>query len=362
MTTQLKDRTRLILWLTVCLLLSVAISGTADAQYTQFNLVSTNSPSTPNNDAHLVNGWGLAFFPTSPFWVSDNGTGVSTLYDHSGTPVPGTKPLVVTIPPAPSKPFGPVGLPTGIVPNSTGGFVVSENGSSGPSFFLFDTEDGTISGWNPSVDLNNAIIAVDNSGSHAIYTGLAIARNRNGTFLYAADANNNKVDMYDSNFHLVKSFTDPATPAGMGAYGIQQIRGLLYVTFGTPVPFQGGAIDVFDTNGKLLKRLATNGPAGPLEAPWGTALAPGDFGPFSNALLIGNVDDGHINAFNPKTGAFLGALTYANGRKVTIGGLWALQFGAGNPANGDKNQLFFTAGPNGYRKGLFGMITAKGTD
>ena len=357
MTTQVKDHAKLVLWLTVLLIFMTAIHGTALAQYLQFNLVSTSSPFTPNNDPNLVNGWGLAFFPTSPFWVADNFTGVSTLYDHSGTPLN----LVVTIPLS-SHPLAPVSLPTGIVTNSTSGFVVSEGANSGPALFLFDTEDGTISGWNPSVDLTHSIIAVDNSASGALYTGLAIARNSSGTFLYAADAVNNKVDMYDSKFHLVKSFSDPATPAGLSVYGIQQIGGRLYVTLGSPVPFQGGAIDVFNTNGKLLRRLTTNGPGGPLEAPWGTALAPGDFGPLSNDLLIGNVDDGHINAFDPKTGNFLGTMTHPNGKKITIGGLWALQFGAGNPANGDKNQLFFTAGPANYNKGLFGMITAKGTD
>jgi uncharacterized protein (TIGR03118 family) len=269
---------------------------------------------------------------------------------------------VVTIPPAPSQPFGPTGTPTGIVTNSTAGFVVSEGSNSGPALFLFDTLDGTISGWNPNVDLTHAIIAVDDSASGALYTGLAVAKNSSGTFLYAADAVNNKVDMYDSSFHLVKSFSDPAPPNGFSVYGIQNVGGRLYVTFGTPVPFQGGAIDVFSTNGKLLRRLTTNGPEGPLEAPWGTALAPGDFGTLSNSLLIGNVDDGHINAFDPKTGNFVGAMTHPNGQKVTIGGLWGLQFGAGNPANGDKNQLFFTAGPSNYRKGLFGMIEAKGTD
>jgi uncharacterized protein (TIGR03118 family) len=268
---------------------------------------------------------------------------------------------VVTIPLS-SHPLAPVSLPTGIVTNSTAGFVVSEGANSRPALFLFDTEDGTISGWNPSVDLTHAIIAVDNSASGALYTGLAIAKNSSGTFLYAADAVNNKVDMYDSSFHLVKSFSDPSTPHGLSVYGIQKINGRLYLTLASPVPFQGGAIDVFDTTGKLLRRLTTNGPAGPLQGAWGTALAPGDFGPLSHTLLIGNVDDGHINAFDPKTGKFLGAMTHPNGKKITIGGLWALQFGAGNPANGDKNQLFFTAGPANYNKGLFGMITAKGTD
>jgi uncharacterized protein (TIGR03118 family) len=354
MNTQLK-RTRLVLCVTVAVLLLTTFHTPAFAQYVQFNLVSSEARGTAHVAPHLINGWGLAFFPTSPFWVANNGTGTSTLYDHSGTPIP----LVVTIPPAPSQPFGPQGTPTGIVTNNTGGFMVSENGISGPALFIFDTEDGTISGWNPNVDFTNAVIAVDNSASSALYTGLAFAKNSNGAFLYAADAVNNKIDMFDSNFQLVKSFTDPNPPPGLAVYGIQNVHGKLYVTLATPFPLQGGAIDIFNTDGKFVRRLTANGPEGPLQAPWGTALAPSDFGPLSDTLLIGNVDDGHINAFDPKTGAFLGMMTRPNGNPVSIGGLWALQFGAGSPNNGNKNELFFTAGPAGYRKGLFGMIQAK---
>jgi uncharacterized protein (TIGR03118 family) len=355
MTTQLGKRTQLVLRLTVAALTLIIFHTSAIAQYRQFNLVSTSSPRTPHNDPNLINGWGLAFFPTSPFWVADNGTGVSTLYDHSGRQVP----LIVTIPPAPSQPFGPQGTPTGLIANDSGGFMVSENGNSGSALFIFNTLDGTISGWNPNVDLTHAVIAVDNSASHTLYTGLAFAKNANGAFLYAADAVNNKIDMFDSNFNLVKSFSDPNTPPGLSVYGIQNIRGRLFVTLATPVPMQGGAIDIFNTDGKFLRRLTTNGPEGPLQAPWGLALAPDNFGPLSNNLLIGNVDDGHINAFDPKTGAFVGEMTHSNGSPIAIGGLWSLHFGAGNPANGNKNELFFTAGPAGYRKGLFGLIQAK---
>jgi uncharacterized protein (TIGR03118 family) len=358
MMAQLRIRARVILWLTVAVVFVAAANSQALAQYNLFQLDSTSSPGSAANDPNLVNGWGLAFFPTSPFWVSDNGTGLSTLYDHSGTILG----LVVTIPPAPSKPLGPKGTPTGIIANPTPGFAVTQKGHSGAAAFIFDTLDGTISGWSPGVDVTHAIIAVDNSASHAVYTGLAFATNAKGSFLFAADAGNNKIDVFDGKFHRVMSFRDPATPSGLSAYGIQNIGGELYVTFGSLVPNQGGAVDVFSASGKLLRRLITNGPGGHLEAPWGAALAPKDFGHFSNALLIGNVDDGHINAFDRKTGTFLGALKFSNGKDIAIHGLWALQFGAGSPANGDKNQLFFTAGPDKYRKGLFGMITANGTD
>jgi uncharacterized protein (TIGR03118 family) len=355
---QFRIRMRTMVGFTVALVFVAAASSQALAQYSLFQLDSTSSPASAADDPNLVNGWGLAFFPTSPFWVSDNGTGLSTLYDHSGTILG----LVVTIPPAHGAPAGSKGTPTGIIANPTTGFAVTEKGHTGSAPFIFDTLDGTISGWSPGVDGTHAIIAVDNSASHAAYTGLAFATNAKGAFLFAADAGNNKIDVYDSKFHLAMSFKDPATPPGLSVYGIQNIGGELYVTFGSLVPNKGGAVDVFNTSGKLLRRLTKNGPGGPLEAPWGTALAPKDFGHFKNALLIGNVGNGRINAFDRKTGAFLGALKFANGKDIAVPGLWALQFGAGNPANGDKNQLFFTAGPDGYRKGLFGMITANGTD
>lgn len=338
--------------LLVVMALVVSFSTTATAQYTQLNIASDVSGRALNTDPNLRNGWGLAFFSTGPFWVSDNDTGVATLYAHFRK-----LPLVVTVPVAPTNPFnGPVGSPTGIVANPTSGFVVSANGNSGPGIFLFDTIDGTISGWNPSVDFTHAIVAVDNSASFAVYTGLALGTVGNNTFLFAADANHNVIDVYDGSFNLVNSFTDPAPPAGLGVYGIQNINGQLYVTLATPVPLQGGAVDIFGTDGTLIQRLSTSGPGGHLEAPWGVALAPNNFGPASNKLLVGNVDDGHINILDPSSGAFLGQLKDVNGERITIGGLWSLAFGAGNVANGGTNQLFFTAGPVGYVHGVFGVI------
>lgn len=337
----------------IFLAVALAMSITASAQYKQINLVSTKGVSTPHKDPNLVNGWGMAYFPGSPFWISDNGTGVSTLYDQFGN----INSLVVTIPPAPSMPFGPIGTPTGIIANPTQDFRVTENHVTGTSFFVFATLDGTISGWNPTVDLTHAIIAIDNSANHAVYTGLAFARtSRPQTLLFAADAANNIIDVYNGGFHFVRSFTDPSTPPGLSVYGIQNLNGKMYVTLASPVPFQGGAIDIFDTNGNLLKRLSTNGPGGPLEGAWGMAIAPANFGPFSNALLVGNVDDGHINAFDPNTGAFLGTMLNQHGQPIAIHGLWALNFGANNDVNGATNVLFFCAGPDNYARGLFGKI------
>jgi uncharacterized protein (TIGR03118 family) len=343
------------------------VTTAARAQYIQKNLVANRHGYQEGHvDPLLVNGWGLAYLPGSPFWISDNFTGVSTLYTDKGDKLP----LVVTVPPAPSKPFGPIGSPTGIVANTTSDFVISKGSKSGPALFIFATIDGTISGWNPNVDPTNAIIMVDNSGETpfpAVYTGLAIGRNSSGhNVLYAADADNNRIDMIGGTWNSIGNFTDSSTfvPSGEAVYGIQNVNGKLYVTFATMIPLQGGAVDVFNTDGVLVTHFAVNSPAGPLQAPWGIALAPADFGKFSNALLIGDVDDGKINAFDPVTHSFLGQLADPAGKTIVIegatGGLWGLAFGGGTQANGQSNQLFFAAGPNGYFDGLFGMIHATG--
>jgi uncharacterized protein (TIGR03118 family) len=340
-------------------LLALALAApSAMAQYREVNLVSTSSRTTPHNDSNLVNGWGIAFFPDAPYWLSDNATGKSTLYDQFGNIIP----LVVTIPPAPSQPFGPVGSPTGIIANPTQGFVVTENGVSGASAFVFATLDGTISGWAPSVDLNNAIVAVDNSASFALYTGLAYAQTGPHVLIYAADAVNNKIDIYNSKFQWVKSFSDPAAPAGLAVYNVQNINNQIYVTYASLAPNSGGAIDIFDLTGNLVKRLTSNGAGGPLQGAWGLAMSPSNFGPFSNALIVGNVENGQLHAFDPNSGDFLGSLMNASGQEFHIGGLWGLAFGAGDPTTGSKNNLFFAAGPAGYSQGLFGKILPPATN
>jgi uncharacterized protein (TIGR03118 family) len=272
-----------------------------------------------------------------------------------------------------------LGSPTGIVYNPTSDFVISKNGKSAPALFLFDTADGTISGWNPAVDPNNAVIMVDNSAEAphpASYDALAIGKNSLGqNVLYAADGGldpintNNRIDMFGGDFHSLGSFTDPNVASqypGNTAYQVQNVNGLLYVTFaGFQAPF-GGVVDVFDTDGHLLTpdHFAANLPGqGPLVNPWGIAQAPADFGQFSNDILIGNVEDGRINAFDPVTHRFLGPLRRPDGTPISITGLWALAFGAGSRKNGKTNQLFFTAGPtaaNFAGNGLFGMIFAAG--
>jgi uncharacterized protein (TIGR03118 family) len=324
--------------------------------YQQTNLASDGFVQALHTDAHLKNPWGISFGPTTPFWVSDNGAGVSTLYSGQGVPFPppptAPMPLVVTIPPASGSGQG---TPTGTVFNNTTGFTVTMGMASSPALFLFATLDGTISGWTPKVDPASAVIAVNNAAS-ATYTGLTLGSNAAGTFLYAANARGS-IDVFDGQFkpaHLQGSFTDPNIPSGYTPYNIQNIAGDLVVTYAVPPPQAGtGFVDVFDTNGNLLRRLVSGSP---LNAPWGVALAPGGFGKFSNALLVGNVNDGNINAFNFQSGVFRGTLETQQGQPFQEPGLWALAFGNGGPGF-DPGTLYFVAGIGGYHDGLFGSLT-----
>jgi len=333
----------------------------SDAAHSRFysvhNLVSDGFVPADHSDSDLKNAWGLVFTPTSPAWVADNKTGVATLYNGLGVKIS----LVVTIPP----PAGgtPPSAPTGIVASGGSDFVVSVGTLSGPSRFIFSTEDGTISGWAPNVDGTHAILVVDNSASNAIYKGLALAGNGSARFLYATDFHNNKIDVFDSTFHpatLAGSFTDPNLPAGFAPFGIQNILGNLYVTYAKQdenavddVKGVGlGFVDVFDADGNLIRRLASRGK---LNAPWGLALAPADFGRFSNMLLVGNFGDGRIHAYDLNTGNFRGQLRTAPGQPLVIDGLWALVFGNG-VLNQPVNALFFTAGPGDEEHGIYGRI------
>jgi uncharacterized protein (TIGR03118 family) len=347
-----------------------ALPGAAeDPQvYTRVNLVSDIAGVARFTDSNLVNPWGLAFGPTSPFWVADNGTGLSTLYRGDGKSFPLGSPLVVTIPPPAG---GTSASPTGLVFNGTSSFVVSANGKSGAAIFIFATEDGTISGWSPAVDFQNAILVVDNSAPGgvdnstlgAVYKGLATADKGSSHFLYAANFSDGFVEVYNSSFKFVKSFTDTGVPAGFAPFGIQNINGKLYVTFAKQndkkhddVAGPGnGFVDIFDADGNLLDRFASGGT---LNSPWGLALAPDEFGKFGQHLLVGNFGDGRINAFGLNTGHFDGQLIDPEGNPLTINGLWALQFGNGAPNGGSRHKVFFTAGIADESHGLFGFIKA----
>jgi uncharacterized protein (TIGR03118 family) len=338
----------------VFLITSLALTSFSAAQkYVQTNLVSDVPGWAATLDPNLVNAWGIDFSSGSPVWIADNGTGLSTLYTGTGSIIP----LVVTIPP----PSG--SAPTGLVFNGTGGFVVAAHDLSGSALFIFDSEDGIISGWNPTVDLHNAVVAVDNSESEAIYKGLAIGTTDEGSFIYATNFHSGWVEMYDSNFKWVKNFKDWDLPKGYAPFGIRNINGKLYVTFALQdedaeddVAGPGhGFVDVFDLSGNKIKRLISHGE---LNSPWGLALAPSNFGKFSGDLLVGNFGNGHINAYRIDDGAARGHMLRPNGHTLEIDGLWGLHFG-NDAAAGPSNVLLFTAGPEDESHGLFGTIAPK---
>ena len=348
------------------------------AQYTRTDLVTNSGAGGTVPDSHLVNAWGLVSTGTSPFWVSDNATGLSTLYAISNTngvsaSIVG---LVVTVPPV----SGGQGTPTGIVapetPKGATAFVVSSvdpttgKQVSANSLFIFSSLDGRITGWNPTVGGTNATpTPADRSSVGATYTGLAIANNGGQPLLYAADDGpNRRIDVFDSTFTLVNdklapnAFVDPKIPQKFAPYGIQTITDAngvqtIWVTYTALDKAQSGFVAWFTTNGEVISEFALHGT---LHSPWGIALAPADFGPMSGALLItDNTPHGRINAFDPKSGAFLGPLRDTTGKAIEIDDVWAIQFGQGGAAgsNGNPNQLFFTAGNNNYGDGTFGVIT-----
>jgi uncharacterized protein (TIGR03118 family) len=338
--------------------------------YQQTNLVSDIPGVARFTDPNLVNAWGLSHSSAGPWIISDNGTGLATAYRGDGRmfPVGGT-PLVITIPPPKGSSAKTQATPTGNVFNNTNDFIISQNGRSDPSQFIFATEDGTISGWAPNVNPTQAILKVDRSkvGQGAVYKGLAIGHNDSGNFLYATNFRFGTVEMFDAHFNLVRSFTDPQLSHNcphhdqcFAPFGIQNIRGNLYVAYALQnkdkkddVAGPGnGFVDIFDPNGKLIRRLIAGGR---LNSPWGLALAPNNFGQFSNDLLVGNFGDGHINVFDPKTGDSLGQLSSQSGNPIIINGLWGLAFGNGGLA-GTPNTLFFAAGIGDEAHGLFGSI------
>jgi uncharacterized protein (TIGR03118 family) len=331
----------------ICLGLAVMfVSSTALAQYKLTNLVSNQVGLARHTDPLMVNAWGLVHSAGGPFWISDAGSGWSTLYDGQGV----AKSLQVVVP---SETGAGPGSPTGIVFNGTGEFPVQ----GWSAFFLFATLDGTISGWAPQSNPNDALIAVDSSASGAVYTGLAITSKPSGNLLYAADIANAKVDVYDGNFNLVTSFTDTTLPPGFTPFGIQDIGGSLYVSFVSTTGAAGGYIDIFQEDGTFVRHLASGKP---LNQPWGFAVAPKNFGKFSNTLLVSNnTNNGTINAFNLGTGQVVGTLRDANGKNIVIDQLWGIEFGGGTVNNGRTNQLFFTAGPHNNLAGTFGVINPK---
>jgi uncharacterized protein (TIGR03118 family) len=350
---------------TAVILLSLTLAHRALAanQYVQHNLVSDIPGVADQTDPNLTNPWGISMSASSPFWISNNHSGNATLYDGQGHAVPPASPIVVQIP-LPAGGTSPA-APTGQVFNDTQAFVISGT----PAVFIFATEDGTISGWNPAIDPRNAILLVDQSASGAVYKGLALATTDSGPMLYAANFNRGTIDVFDGNLSPVSNpgaFTDTNLPAGFAPFNVQRIGRRLYVTFAMQDDAKhddvagagNGFVDIFDFNGRLQGRLISNGP---LNSPWGMALAPANFGDFSNTLLVGNFGDGLINSFDSCSGQYLGPLRDSTGATITITGLWALTFGNGR-SGGDANTLYFTAGIPGPDEvedhGLFGNIQA----
>jgi uncharacterized protein (TIGR03118 family) len=325
----------------------------------QTNLVSDQPGVALIQDSNLVNPWGISMSGTSPFWVANNGTGTATLYagDVNGSPLTRNQ-LVVTI---------PGGSPTGTVFNSTPDFVVHSGAASGRALFLFASQVGIVSGWNSTVPAAGSTQAQVGGTNDAVYTGLAIGQATTATgtanYLYAADFEHKKIDVYDTTFQIVTlegSFADPNIPDSYSPFNIQNIGGKLYVTYAQQnhkepdeeTDHGSGFVDVFDTSGNLLQRLIEGNH---LKAPWGLAHAPAEFGAFSNALIVGNFGDGQLHAFGLDSGQYLGELKDESGKPVVIDGLWGITFGNGGNG-GDRNALYFAAGPDDETHGLFGSL------
>ncbi|RZF24352.1 TIGR03118 family protein [Paraburkholderia sp. UYCP14C] len=358
----------------------------ADDAYVVTPLVSNVAGAAPKVDGVLQNAWGIAFSPAgSPFWINDNATGCSTLYDGEGTkvttlqvaiPLPGNvipagtcHPVLPTNPPNPTP-----AAPTGIVWNSSSAFLVP--GTRTPAVFIFATEDGTISAWAGGVNpANNAVIAVDNSAnpsaaSGAVYKGLVFGVNAQGGFLFATNFRSGRIDVFGPNgsdglFTPATTdggFADPNIPAGYAPFGIANIDGDLFVTYAKQDKQKHdddagrgrGFVDVFDTDGHLLRRFASRGT---LDSPWGIARASFAFGRFSGKILIGNFGDGRINVFD-NDGTFVDQLENEFGNPLAIDGLWTLTLGGGH--NSSPDTLYFSAGPNKETNGLFGIIAPVG--
>jgi uncharacterized protein (TIGR03118 family) len=336
---------------------AVALAAPAAAQknnaYVQHNLVSDVGEIPADiHDGHLINSWGIAASSTSPWWIANADSGFSTVYNTSG-PLPALQ-LLVTVP----------GEPTGTVFNGGSGFQLVSGVTTSAARFLFASEDGTISGWNPTVDVAQAMVVFTSPNPGASYKGLAIALNTaRGDVLYAADFHNAHVDIIGADLHLVDApgaFVDPNLPAGYAPFGIQNINDRIFVAYAKQdeeaeeeVAGEGlGYVDVFDSAGGFIRRVASRGA---LNAPWGIALAPAGFGRFSGDLLVGNFGDGRINAFDGQTFEPRGHLKRPDHKPIVIDGLWGIGFGNGGGA-GPATTLFFAAGPDEETHGLFGRL------
>ena len=351
------------LYVTVLLLTAarLASSATPANAYLVHNLVADQPGIADFTDPNLVNPWGFATSATSPFWLTDGGAGLSTVYTSNGTPNATTHP---TVPPS-AKGTTP-STPTGIIANATGGFLVQGKVPN----FIFVTADGALSAWASAVSATQAQLMVDNSGSGAAYYGLAISATTTNAapLLYAANFASGNIDVFDTNFKPVPmpgAFVDASVPAGYAPFNIQNVGGKLYVMYAKQNAAKNfatlgaglGYVAIFDLSGNLIKHLASNGP---LNAPWGVAVAPSTFGAFASDVLIGNFGDGTVNAFDPNTGSALGALQDQNGNTITYPGLWGLIVGNGG-SGGDANAVYLIAGGASQKHGVLASIQASPT-
>ena len=349
-------RLRMLLGSILCVAASAGMLQASNA-YVVRNLVSDIPDLADYTDPNLKGAWGISESSKSPFWISDAGTGLSTLYSSTGSIIP----LVVTIPP--SKAGAAAGTPTGTVYNGTTGFTVATGDAAS---FIFATLDGTISGWNSTANKGSAIVMVDNSANGAVYTGLAIAANGANTYLYAANFGGGTIDVFDSNYApvtLQNAFQDSQIPAGYAPFNVQYLAGNLYVTYalvanGFAAAGAGnGYVDIYSPAGALMQHFIAGGN---LNAPWGIAIAPANFGDFANDVLVANFGDGTINAYNATTGAWVATLNDVYGTPIVVPNIWALQLGNGG-SGGDANAIYFTAGlpgPDNLPHGLLGRIQA----
>jgi uncharacterized protein (TIGR03118 family) len=342
------------------------------AVYTQTALVSDVPGLAPNFDKNLQNPWGFSETPDGQFRVSANASGLAPIYNAEGE-IDG-RPITIPVPPGGTPPAAP----NGNIRNTTNDFVITEKDRSAPATVLFSTEDGTIVGFNRAVDKTHGIIAADLSQSGAVFKLLAAGTANGANFLYATDFHNGVVDVFDKNFNVVtlspNQFTDPNIPAGFAPFGVKNINGTLFVTYAKQDAAKhddvegvgNGFIDEFDTSGHFLMRFASQGT---LNSPIGMAVAPDNFGKFSNALLVGNFGDSRVNAFDFQ-GHFLGQLSDAQDNPLVLNGgfqetnkkgLWGIAFGNGEDGAAT-NSLFFAAGINAEKDGLFGKVTVAGED
>lgn len=345
-----------LVFLLVMLTCTSKIWAVPKTHYQVHNLVSNGVIKADFRDPLLINPIGLASGLYQTTWIANNGSGAVTNYDGFGNKY--TQPITI-----PAVNINQIGTPTGIVFNTTLGFVVSELGHFAPSSFIFATEDGTISAYAFTVNRSKAIITINNSPKKACYTGLTLGADGRMSVLYAADFHNGKIDMFNDRFKPINdatAFIDPNLPQGYAPFNVKNIQGDIYVSYAvkdaksnSPVKGEGlGIVNVFDAKGHFLKRVATGNK---LNAPWAMAMTPANFGIYSNVLLIGNVGNGKINVFTSSIHLFLGQLRDANHNVISINGLWGLAFGNGYWTQ-PTDTLYFTAGSVNEKYGVYGSI------